>query len=72
MVRVLLNTEVGSYMDSTPQFTDGKNVAPPKPGERRWVQCSKYRTLAVWGADGKWRTYFNGIELTDVIRVFDE
>jgi len=59
-------------MEYTPHSSEGKNVPPVKPGERRWVQCSNYRTMAVWGTDGKWRAYYDGKEVTGITKVFDE
>jgi hypothetical protein len=43
---------------------------PIEPGKAYWVQCKSYRCLAVLDQQGRWRSYANDKELTDVIKVF--
>ena len=39
-------------------------------GETYWVQCDGYRTLAVKGADGRWKSAHDHREVTGVIGFF--
>jgi hypothetical protein len=40
----------------------------PRIGEPVWVQCDGGRCLATLGADGKWKTFYNGKPLHGVIK----
>ncbi len=39
-------------------------------GQPYWVQCTHFRCRAVLGKVGRWKDYFTGKELPDVINVF--
>ena len=42
----------------------------PEIGERYWVQCKGYRTMAFMGPDGKWMSVYNSVELPEVVDFF--
>jgi hypothetical protein len=35
--------------------------------EHHWVQCKGYRCMAILGPNGKWRSFYTGEELKDLV-----
>jgi hypothetical protein len=44
----------------------------PAFGEPVWVQCDGFRCLACWGTGGRWRTFYDGKELSGVVKVLPD
>ena len=42
----------------------------PEADGRYWVECKNFRCLAIFGKDGKWKSFSNGKELPDVIHFY--
>jgi len=55
---------------SPDEAPDRRSRLPPV-GEPVWVKCDGYRTMAVLGADGKWRKLVDGGELTGTVEVME-
>ena len=44
----------------------------PQPGALYWVQCKGYRCMAVLDANGKWKSFITGEELSGVFNVYSD
>jgi hypothetical protein len=44
---------------------------PPAAGRRYWIQCSDYRCLAVMDELGRWKSFYDGEDIPDFIRVVE-
>jgi len=40
-------------------------------GQRYWVQCFDYRCLAVMDDFGRWKSFYDGADIPDFVRVVE-
>lgn len=43
---------------------------PPEIGRPYWVKCKDFRCMAVIDKEGRWKTFYGGEILPDVLHVF--
>jgi len=62
-------------MNLVDQAADGKidaDTPVPLPGALYWVQCKGYRCMGVLDANGKWKSFITGEELSGVFKVYSD